>query len=125
VETPESKQRRAIRVAHSYMLRARCVNPPDPPSNWDIFTVRNISETGILFSSCRDYALGSKLEIRITLPFLQKNCTCWGTVVRCLPSKEVKNIYEVAVAISDIEEEAKKALYENIKFRMMKEGKKK
>lgn len=125
METPESKQGRARRVAHNYILRARCINPPHPPSDWDIFTVRNISETGILFSSSRHYALGSKLEIIITLPFLQKRCTCWGTVVRCLPSKEVKNIYEVAVAISDMDEEARKALYENIKFRIMKEEKKK
>lgn len=104
------------------MLRVRQV---DPPGDWDIFTARNISKTGILFSSPHDYTLGSKLEIRITLPFFEKNCTCWGTVVRCLPSKEVKNIYEVAVDISDMEEESKKAFYENIEFFITKEGKKK
>jgi len=122
METPGSGQRGAERVTHHYMLRVRQV---DPPSDWDIFTVKNISKTGILFSSPHDYTLGSKLEIRITLPFFKKNCTCLGIVVRCLPSNEVKNIYEVAVDISDMEEESKKAFYENIKFFITKEEKKK
>ena len=122
METPGSGQRGAARVAHHYMLRVRQV---DPQGDWDIFTVRNISKTGILFSSSHDYALGSKLEIRITVPFLQENCTCRGLVVRCLPSKEVKNIYEVAVDISDMEEDSRKAFYENLKFFITREGEKK
>lgn len=114
--TPESEQRRAPRIVHHYMLRAKKVDSPDQPGEWDFSTVRNISETGILFHSSRDYALGSKLEIRMILPTVQENCTCWGTVVRCLPARGAKNIYEVAVSISDIEEDGKEGFYETIKF---------
>ena len=124
MEPPESKQRRATRVARHYMLRARRVDPPDPLGGWDISTVRNISEKGILFYSPHNYTLGSKLEIRLTLPFLKENCTCWGIVVRCLPSTEVKNNYEVGVDLSDIEEKSKKAFCENIKFLITKKEKK-
>jgi len=125
METPESDQRRAMRIAHHYMLRARIVDPPDQAGGWDISTVRNISETGILFCSSRNYELGSKLEIRITLPIAQECCTCWGTVVRCLPSKEVKNDYEVAVHLTDIEEATREAFYDNIKFFIKKSEEKK
>ena len=62
--------------------------------------------------------------MRITLPIVNANCTCWGNVVRCLPSKEIKNNYEVAVDISDVEENSRKAFCENIKFLITKEGKK-
>lgn len=116
MENPEGEQRRARRVAHHYMLRVRQVDPPDPSGGWDTSTVRNISETGVFFYASRNYAAGSKLEIRMTLPIAQENCTCWGIVVRCLPSKEIKNIYEVAVYLTDIEEESREAFYENIRF---------
>lgn len=116
METPENEHRRAPRIAHHYMLRARLIDSPDKPGEWDISTVRNISETGILFHSSRDYALGSKLEIRMILPGAQENCTCWGTVVRCLPDRGAKNIYDVAVSISDIEESSKDSFCETIKF---------
>lgn len=121
----ESEQKRAPRVAPHYVLRARQVDSPGQPNAWDISTVRNISETGILFHSSRDYALGSKLEIKMALPIAQENCTFWGIVVRCLPAVGVKNIYEVAVRISDIEEGNKEAFCENLKFFEKREKEKK
>lgn len=116
METPEDEHRRAPRISHHYVLRARQVDSPDAPGEWEISTVRNISETGVLFHSSRDYTLGSKLEIKMTLPIAQENCTIWGTVVRCLSEKDVKDIYEVAISISDIEDCSKEAFCENIKF---------
>jgi len=124
MENPESEHRRAPRITHHYMLRARLVDSPEQPGAWDISTVRNISETGILFHSSRDYALGSKLEIRMILPTEQENCTCWGTVVRCLTAGGTKDIYEVAVHITDIEEGGKDGFCETIKFFEKKEKEK-
>jgi hypothetical protein len=123
--TPGSEQRRAPRIEHHFMLRVRQVDSSGQPGEWDISTVRNISETGILFHSSRDYALGSKLEIKMTLPITQENCTLWGTVVRSLIAKDAKNVYRVAINISDIEENAKEAFCESIKFFEKKEKEKK
>lgn len=116
MDTSENENRRARRVTHHYILRARLVDFPENPGAWDISTVRNISETGILFHSAREYPVGSRLEIKLALPTVQEHCTFWGNVVRCLPAEGVKDIFEVAVNITDIEETSKEGFYENLKF---------
>jgi len=124
METPGNEKRRAKRIASRFILHARRLSPLEPKSDWDVSTVINISKTGILFFSSYNYKLGSKLEIKLTIP-TKKKCTCWGYVVRCLPSKRIKNTYEVAVDLSDIEEESKKAFNETLEFFIQKEEGKK
>lgn len=124
MDTPGSEKKRAKRIAHHFILYARQANPLEPTGDWDVSTITNISKTGVFFHSFHNYKLGSKLEIRLILS-VQKKCMCWGIVVRCLPSKRIKNTYEVAVALSDIEEESKKAFDETLEFFIQKEEEKK
>ena len=124
METPRSEQRRAKRIVHHFILHTRQADLLDPTGDWDISTIRNISKTGILFYSSRNYKLGSKLEIRLPIA-AQKKCTIWGIVVRSLPSNTIKNTYEVAVNLSDIEEENRKVFYTTIGFLIRKEKEKK
>ena len=124
METPKGERRQARRIAHHFVLHVRQADPLDPTEDWDISTIRNISKTGILFYSSRNYKLGSKLEIRLPIA-AQKKCTVWGIVVRSLPSNTIKNTYEVAVNLSDIEEESRKVFYATIGFLIRKEKEKK
>jgi hypothetical protein len=120
METPRIERRRARRIAHRFILYTRHANPLKPEGDWSVATVINISKTGILFYSSSDYKLGSKLEIRLTIPS-QAKCMCQGTVIRLLPSKRMNNIYEAAVDLSDMDEESKKALDETLSFFIQKE----
>lgn len=115
-----NERRRSRRIARHFILYARPVDLPKPTDNWDVSTVRNISKTGILFNSPHDYKLASKLEIKLIVPN-QKKCACSGVVVRCLPLRRAKNIYEIATDLLNIEEESKKALYETIDFFIQRE----
>src|SRR3989338_2476389 len=106
MEDPEIGKRRENRITHHYIVRFRQAGAL---SGWDLSTVRDISKTGMLFNSSRDYGAGSELEIRITTPLLRSDTKGWGTVVRGQPLGEMKNFYEVAINLTKIEEKDREA----------------
>lgn len=120
-EVSGSGQRRAKRIVHHYIVRARQIKPPAPADDWEISTVRDISTVGIMFYSSHRYELGSELEIRVKQALLpHEEARCWGIVVRCAPAPNLRDVYEVAANFTKIDEETKGALYKSIDFFVQK-----
>ena len=91
------ERRRAKRITHHYVIRFRQIKPPIASEHWDLTTVKDISKTGISFYASHHYELGVELEIKMKNPLLQKETTCWVTVVRCHSSELKKGFYEAAM----------------------------
>jgi hypothetical protein len=120
MENPELNKRRGDRVEHHIFIRARQIKPPDPYAAWDVYTVKNLSATGLLFYSKRLYNTGSELDIRIMNPYVADESVCHGAVVRCEPLEHLKSHFGVAVHFTKINEPSRLALDKTIEFFLKK-----
>jgi len=100
-----SKNRRTKkRIQHPYFLTFKQIHPPTLSKTWESSTARNISKSGILFLTSRDYKPGVTLIIKMKNPFLKAESELKGTVTRCTAVSKMDNCYQVAVKIIEIEE---------------------
>lgn len=114
----QEHHRHEKRIEQHFVLRARLADTVI----WDVSTVRNISKTGVLFYSSRNYAHGSDLEIRIMNPLLGKEVTCFGKVVRCEPLAKMSDLYSVGIEITNIDDMYIEAFYKTIEYFISKNG---
>ena len=119
---PEEK-RRHDRIERPCIIRFRQTKPEVSPVQWDVTTVRDMSKTGILFYSSRYFEPGSELEINLRAPLLTKKSIFWVTVVRCKPTPQIKDYYEIAVSVSKIDEATRGAFDKTIEFFIRKKKK--
>ena len=112
--------RRGERVEHHIFVRARQIKPPDPNAVWDVYTVKNLSTTGLLFYSNRQYKAGSELDIRIMNPYIADESICRGIVVRSSHLEKPKGYYGVAVELTNIDGPTRQALDKTIEFYLKK-----
>ncbi len=105
MESQKNNDRRAERIDHHYNLRFRRVAPV-LEKDWDMSTVRNISKTGMMFYSSKKYVQGDELEILIQNPLSDDDIQCFGIVIRSgtTPLETMKDVNEVAVTITKIDE---------------------
>jgi len=113
--------RREKRVEYHFMVRIRPVRPSGA-AVWDVSTIRNISKTGVLFYSSNYYDHNADLEVRIKNPITPEEIICLGKAVRCELLKDMKNIYSVAVEITEINPEGVEAYDKTIKLFMDRSG---
>lgn len=107
------EKRRYPRVEHHYILRFRAANST---AQRDVTSIRNISKSGILFCSTSSFEAGAEIEMYMKVPPLSKESVFWGTVVRCKARPGVKDLYDVAINISKIDEETRGVFEKAIKF---------
>lgn len=117
----EQKTERARRIHRSYMARIRFRDELTLPGikrqSWNIVTVRNISSSGILFNFDQSIPLGTIIEFKITMPFVEFECT--GEICR-LDQEKVNPMTEqhrviirgAAARFIDVDEETKKMIDE-------------
>jgi len=120
-----SNKRRGERVARHFIIRIQQIFSGTSSDYWDVSTIRNISEAGVLFYSADHYKAGIEVIIRMRNPLDTeiKEVSCHGIVVRCTLSHDIKNIYEIAVDFTKIPEESKKTIYEIVNYFLKKEKK--
>lgn len=116
------EKRRYKRIEHPYLIRFRQINPEFLPVRWEVTTVRDMSKSGMLFYSPHYYKPGCELEINLRAPLLAKQSTFWALVIRCRPTTEVKDYYEIAVNVSRIDETTRTAFDKTIEFFLKKRG---
>ncbi len=107
MENPQENKKRETRVDYPFIVKFRNVKSP-ASGGWEISCVENISKSGILFKAFQYRKVNSEIELKLKLLGLVEEITLLTKVVRCAKTGE-KNIYEIAVTISDIEEGAKRA----------------
>ena len=98
------EKRRARRIAHPYVMRARQISPPVKSDQWIDPVLKDISKVGIAFCTTRKYIAGVVLEIELNNPLALQVQRLWATVVRCRQSEERGSVYDVAVNINKVEE---------------------
>jgi len=120
-----SNKRRGERVAHHFIIRVQQIFPGTSSDYWDLSTIRNISDAGVLFYSADHYKAGTEVIIRMKNPLDTevKEVSCHGVVVRCTSSQDIKRIFEVAVDFTKIPEESKKTIYQIVHYFLKKEKK--
>ncbi len=105
---PGQKQR-AKRIDRSYATRIR----EERSGEWELVTVRNISETGILFNHHRSLVVGSELVLSIGLPFSASPVVCRAKAVRVQDDRRpgvALKPYAIGAAFSDLSETMRKGL---------------
>jgi len=102
---------RAKRIDRSYFTRILT----DAGGEWEIVSVRDISESGILFNYGGVLKVGSELSLSIRIPFSSTPAMCKGEVVRISdetrPTATMKR-YAVGVSFSEMDEENRTGLRE-------------
>ena len=119
-EKPEINKGRAIRVEHRFVIRYR-EPKPNVSHEWDITSVKNISNSGVSFKVSRFYKPGSELELKLKNPKIGEESTLWTKVLRCNDT-DANGVYEVAATIIDVEEETRHAFDKTIEFFIKQEG---
>ena len=115
MEDAGNTKRYGNRVPNHHTLRVR-QTAPSAKSKWDVSTIRNISETGLLFYSSGNYEPGSEVEIRMMNPVLLEEIACSAKVVRCFPLAKMAGMYGVALEFADMKESDKEALKKTIEI---------
>jgi len=120
MEEPGSNKRRGDRIEHHIFVRARQIKPVDPNAVWDVYTIKNLSATGLLFCSNHQYDIGAELDIRIMNPYIADESICQGAVVRSSPLDKPKGYYGVAIEFTKIDGPTRLALDKTIEFYLNK-----
>ncbi|MCX5667388.1 MAG: PilZ domain-containing protein [Candidatus Omnitrophica bacterium] len=113
----ESDHRGEKRIEYHFIVRIRLVKPSGAAA-WDVSTIRNISKTGLLFYSSNYYDHNADVEARIKNPIIPEEIICLCKVVRCELLKNMKDIYSVAVEITEMAPESREAYDKTIKLFM-------
>jgi len=104
VQRSEKKQR-ARRIDRAYVTRIQ----KEHNGAWEQVSVRNISESGILFNYGQVFQTGRELSFSITFPFSATPVTCRGKVVRAKDESRGAAIktYTIGVTFSGLPEAAR------------------
>ena len=111
--------RKHPRIAWNFVVKFRLKDNPD--LNWQVSTVKDISEGGCFFYSNVSYEIGQHLDIRIQFPSLGVPMEFTGEVKRCEERKsgELK-MFGLGVLFLEIDEEKKKQFIDTIIFFLKK-----
>ena len=110
------EKRRYKRMRRSFTARVRVYQgaaKTAESSKWDIVTIRNLSASGISFNYNKKIALGTLIELNITLPIGPKPIRCLGQVCRIDETQSDRMqipIFGIAIRFIEIEEDKKEAI---------------
>jgi len=85
-------------------------------AKWDVVTMQNLSESGILFTSTEKLPLGAMFEFNISSPFNPDPVHCIGQVVRVEEKQSSKisvaqiSVYSIAVLFKNIDADKQEAI---------------
>lgn len=116
MDKSDSNHRRGKRVEYHFILRARQIGASGPKGAWDVSTVRNLSATGVLFYSSNYYVYDSEVEIKIKNPLIVEEIACRGKIVRCALVENMKDVYSVAVTITEMDRASKEIFDKTIRL---------
>lgn len=116
MEYKGSEKRKYKRIKHSFTARIRlyqgAVNS-EQSGKWNIVTIRNLSAAGISFNYNKKIALGTLIELNITLPIGPKPIHCLAEVCRIDESQSDRvriPVFGIAVRFIEIESDKKEAI---------------
>lgn len=114
-----TSRKRASRIQRSFVARFRVYEENscfDNSSRWNIVTIKNLSSSGIVFNFNKKIPVDTKLEIKISLPFLVGSALCLGKVCRVdedrryLAGLKINPVYGIAAYFDIIDENVKEAI---------------
>ena len=107
------------RVAWKFVVKFRLKDKED--TEWQVSTIRDISENGCSFSSSVAYEVGKVLEIRVQLPAFRMPIQFTGEVKRCESNQDNQiSLYIIGIYFLEIDAEKKKEFVETISFFLKK-----
>lgn len=108
------------RVARNFVARFKAKDKPD--SEWQVSTLKDISEKGCFFYSATPFEIDQVLEVKIQCPSSKEPIEFSGEVKRCdATSKGEFSHFGIGVYFLDVDEQKKKEFSELIAFFLKKE----
>jgi len=104
------QKRKFARTEANFIISYRILEEPD---NYDLSQSKNISQGGMLLTTNRKFEDGTRLEMTISFPFIEKKMELTGQVVE---SKEIVKdlIYETRLKFYDLDPQLSKGLRDYI-----------
>jgi hypothetical protein len=108
------------RISWHFVVKFRLKDGQE--KNWQVSTVKDISEGGCFFYSNVAYQIGQVLEIRVQFPSIEVPMFFTGEVRRCeLENVGQLSLYGVGVCFLGMDEEKRKYFIETITYFLKKQ----
>ena len=109
-----NEKRRHKRVRLPYVLKFRSL-ASNAPKNWDAVNPVNMSESGICFLTMEQFIPNTEMFLLVTNPALAEERIYDCKVLRSEKFQNHSPLYETAVTIENMDDDAKKAYQEILK----------
>jgi hypothetical protein len=119
-EIKGKNSRECSRIVRGFIVRFRAKESPEP--EWEVSTIKDISEKGCCFQSVIPYKVGQVLDMRIQFPVLMVPMEFIGEVKRCESAGSKFPLYVIGVAFQGMDEEKKEEFVDMIAFFLRKQG---
>lgn len=118
-ESKGENLRKHPRIARNFVARFRVKDRPD--SEWQLSTLKDISEGGCYFYSATPFEIGQVLETRILFPSSKEPIEFLGEVKRCDSEGSGQfSRFGIGVYFMGMDEQKKKEFIETIVFFLKK-----
>lgn len=106
-----SQKTRASRIQKPFTVRFRIGE-----GKWNIATIKNLSSSGVLLTYNQKIPLNMKLELNISLPFVNESVHCFGRVCRVDEDRQYETgirkvpIYGIGAYFEALDDSVKKTI---------------